>query len=93
MKRRKQLDKPQKIRTSIEELEVLAHLKETVEWVIAKRLANRYRANLMKIAFNLPENSKDFRVRHTELTGEAAGIRKFIAMIDKSGKKLKSMEK
>ena len=90
---KKDLDKPQKIRTTIQELEVLAGLKETLEWSIVKRIAQRYLTNLTKVAFNIPEYSQGYRVRHAGLTGEAVGIKKLIRIIDKSGKKLEEMEK
>ncbi len=93
MRKKKELDKPQKIRTSLEELEVLARLKETVEWTIVKRVAQRYITNLTKIAFNLQESDSDLAVRHAQLTSEAVGIKRLVRIVDKSGKKLESMEK
>ena len=92
MKRSKDLDKPQKIRTSLEELEVLARLKDSVEWAMVKRFAQRYITNLTKIAFNIPEYQADFKTRHASITGEAMGIKRLVKIIDNSGKKLDSME-
>lgn len=90
--KKKNLDRPQKVRTTIEELEVLAKLKETVEWAIVKRVASRYIQNLKTKAFKVPENHPYFREEHIDYTGQARGIRFLIQMIDDSGKKLEKIE-
>ncbi len=91
-RKKKEFDSPRKVRTTLAELEVLTRLKDTVEWAVAKRLANRYIRNLMRISFRLLQNDPSFKVKHTELTGQALGIKIFIKMIDKSGKKLEEKE-
>lgn len=93
MRKKKELDKPQKIRTSIEELEVLARLKETVEWTIVKRIAQRIMTQLMKTAFNLQEYDKDFAIKHAQLTSASVGIKRLIKTVDKAGKNLEKEEK
>jgi hypothetical protein len=89
---KKDLDKPQKIKTPLEELEVLANLKEKVEWAIAKRWINRYILNLQKVSFRLDETLPNFVSRHAELIGQAVGLRTFVRAIEKAGKKLDEME-
>lgn len=91
---KKKLDKPQKVRTTEEELEVIARLKNTVEWSIVKRWAARYIDNLRKASFKLVETDPHYlAVRHSEFAGQALGIRQLIKMVDNSGKKLEKMEK
>ena len=51
MPKKKVLDRPQKVKTTLEEAEVLSRLKETVEWSIVKRIAVRYIDNLRKCQF------------------------------------------
>ena len=92
MARKKELDKPQKVRTTVEELEVLARLKETVEWAILKRWMGRYINNLMKVAFNLSYASPDFKVRHRGITSEARAFKNLVRVVEKAGKKLEKME-
>ena len=93
MPRKKDLDKPQKVRTKVEELEVLARLKNTVEWAIVKRMANRYIQNLRKASFKLDERDPGYlAARHAEFAGQALGIRILIKMVDESGKKMEKME-
>ena len=53
--RHKQLDKPEKVRTSLEELEVLLRLKESVEFAILKRWIVRYISHLKSVSFKLLE--------------------------------------
>jgi len=90
---KKNLDSPQKIKTPLEELEVLSRLKEMVEWVIIKRWINRYILNLQKVSFRLMEDEPNFKSRHAELVGQAIGLRTFVRAIEKSGKKMEEMEK
>lgn len=90
----KKLDKPRKVRTSTEELEVIARLKNTVEWAIVKRWATRYIRNLEKASFKLVENDPHYlSVRHAEFAGQALGIRQLMRMVDDSGKRLEKLEK
>lgn len=90
----KKKDRPEKVRTRLEELEVLASLKETVEWAIVKRLAQRYIYNLQKASFKLMETDPTYlAVRHSEFAGQALGIKELIKMVDNAGKKLEKLEK
>lgn len=92
-KKKKNLDRPEKVKTSLEELEVLSRLKNTVEWDIVKRIASRYIENLRKASFKLDERDPSYlAARHAELTGQALGIRVLIRHIDEAGKKLEKME-
>lgn len=91
---KKKLDRPQKIRTRTEELEVLVRLKESAEWAIFKRLAGRYVHNLKTASFKLLETDPHYlAVRHAEFAGQALGIRQLIKMVDEAGKKLDKEEK
>lgn len=92
-RRKKELDTPRKVRTTVEELEVLARLKETVEWAIFKRLTNRYIHNLMRISFKLVEGDPNFSSRHAELAGRALGLKIIIRIVERAGRKLEELEK
>lgn len=90
----KNLDRPQKVRTTIDELEVLSKLKDSVEWAIAKRVAARYILNLKSASFKLSELDPHYlAVRHTEFVSQALGIKTFIKMIENAGKKLEEEER
>ena len=94
-RRKKDFDKPQKIRTSLEELEVLVRLRETIEWAILKRLMRRYINNLMRMSFNLTyrDSGEDFKVKHRDLTAEARAFKNLVRMVEKAGKRMEAMEK
>ena len=94
MARKKVLDKPRKVRTTAEELEVLARLSGSVEWAILKRVLQRYVHNLTLTAFNLSYSysGEDFKVRHRELTAEANGLKKAVSIVKYAGKRLDKLE-
>ena len=81
--RKKTLDKPSKVRTTEEEIEVLLNLRGTVSWAILKRISQRFLNNLTKVAFNLPESESNFTVRHASITGQAMGVKQLIRFVDK----------
>ena len=86
-------DRPQKVKTRTEELEVLIRLKESIEWTILKRLAGRSVYNLQKASFKLLETDPHYlAVRHAEFAGQALGIRQLIKMVDEAGRKLERIE-
>lgn len=90
---KKKLDSPYKIKTPLEELEVMARLKETVEWTILKRWIVRYINNLMKASFKLMESDSNLSVRHAEFAGQALGLKMMIRYVEKAGIKLEDEEK
>lgn len=86
---RKKLDSPRKVRTTLDELEVLMRLKETTEWAIVKRISERYIRNLKSASFKLMETDAHYlAVRHAEFAGQALGIKMLIRMVEESGKRL-----
>jgi len=89
MSKKKVFDKPQKVRTTLEEAEVLTRLKDSVEWAIFKRVCNRYIENLRKISFKLDESDPKFSLRHCEFVSQALGIRNSVKFVDKLGEKIK----
>lgn len=92
--KKKNLDRPEKVRTQLEELEILLRLKDSTEWVIFKRLALRYIGNLRRASFKLSEVDPHYlAVRHAEFAGQALGIKMLIRIVEDSGKKLKKNEK
>ena len=54
------LDRPQKVRTTLEELEVLASLKDSVQWAIVKRIALRYITKIKSASFKLTEENPTY---------------------------------
>lgn len=93
--RKKILDKPQKVRTSLEELEVLARLRGSVEWAILKRLMQRYVTSLKSFAYNLPYSisAEDFKVKHREATAQALAFKRLVKMVEGAGKEAERREK
>lgn len=92
--KKKDFDRPTKVRTQLDELEVLAKLKDSVEWAVVKRIALRYIGNLRRASFKLSEMDKDYlAIRHTEFVSQALGIKSLIKIVEGSGKKLERMEK
>lgn len=93
MKKKKVLDKPQKVKTTLEELEVLSHLKGTVEWAIVKRVALRYIANIKDVSFYLPDTNSDIlKAGHARLKGKVLGIKELVRMVDRAGKEYEKKE-
>ena len=94
MARKKDLDTPRKVRTTLEELEVMSRLKESVEWAILKRWMQRYINNLMRISFNLSyaNDEESFKVKHRDLTAEARALKNLVKVVEKAGKKLEEKE-
>lgn len=92
-RKKKNIDSPKKIRTTLDELEVLVNLKNSVEWAIVKRLATRYISNLRRASFKLVETDPHYlSVRHAEFAGQALGIKALIKMVDKAGERLEKEE-
>lgn len=89
----KKKDRLKKIRTTTEELEVLARLKDTTDWGIVKRVANRYKMGLRRRAFRVglgdPQKSA---VTLADMQGQAHGIDLLIRFVDNAGKKLEKNE-
>lgn len=86
-------DRPQKVKSKLEELEVLSRLKDSLEWAIAKRVAFRYIDNLKSASFKLTEENKDYlAVRHAEFAGQALGIKTFIKFVEQANKRLSQEE-
>lgn len=89
----KDKDRPEKIRTREDELEVLAQLKHSVEWAIFKRLCQRYIGNLRRVSFKLTEENPTYlAVRHAEYAGQALGIKQIIKLVEKAAERLDKME-
>lgn len=88
-------DRPEKIRTTIEELEVLTRLKGSIEWAILKRVMRRYITHLRHIAYNLPYalSGEDFKVRHREMTAQALGFKRLVRLVEKAEDKMERKEK
>jgi hypothetical protein len=87
--KKKILDRPEKVRTSTEELEVLLRLKESVEWSILKRWIMRYISHLKSVSFKLLETDAHYlAVRHAEFAGQALSLKELIKAVENSGKRL-----
>ena len=87
--KKREYEGPQKVRTQLDELEVLTRLKDSVEWAVVKRISQRYIGNLRRASFKLSELDPHYlAVRHTEFVSQALGIRNLIKIVDNAGKKL-----
>ena len=91
---KRDIDKPRKIRTTVQELEVMAALKESTEWAILKRWMQRYINNLMRISFNLTysNDEENFKVKHRDLTAEARALKNLVKVVERAGKKLEEKD-
>jgi len=83
MKKKRQFDKPSRVRTSEDEKEVLLAMRETVQYAIFKRIATRFVSNLVKIGFNSSELDPGFAIKHSHLTGQVLGIKRLFRFVDK----------
>lgn len=83
-------NKHKKLKTPEEELIVLSRLKDSTEWIILKRVMQRYVTHLKSFAYNLPYSlsGEDFKVKHREATAQALGFKRLIKLVEDSGKKL-----
>jgi hypothetical protein len=98
---KKSLDKPQKVKTTLDELEVLSRLKVSVEWSILKRIMKRYIENLKSISFNLTYFSPDhklvdpaeFMIRHRDTTAQARAFKSLVKIVENADKKMEEEEK
>lgn len=90
----KKLDRIQKVKSTLDELEVLSRLKDSVEFDVIRRIASRYIDNLRRASFKLVETDAHYlSVRHAEFAGQALGIKELIKMVERSGEKLDKMQK
>lgn len=75
------------VKSTLVEADYLIKLKNSPEWVILKRVANRYIGHLKNVSFKLVEKDPNyFAMRHAEMTGQALGIKYLIRFIDNIGK-------
>ena len=89
----RKLDRIQKIKTTTDELEVLARLKDMVEFAVLKRWAARYIDNLRRISFKLTEENPNYlAARHAEFAGQALGIKELVRFVEKAGEKLEKIK-
>ena len=88
-------NKPKKIRTTLEELEVMEKLRDSIEWAVMKRWMQRYINNLKNIGFNLSYSAsgEDFKVAHRDLTAEARAFKNLVRMVEKASERLEEREK
>lgn len=86
-------DRPRKVKATLAELEILENYKGTAHWTVVRRIANRYVTNLRRKAFAIPEYHPNFKLEHTDYTGQARGIKHLIKYIEDSGKRKSRLEK
>jgi hypothetical protein len=90
---KKALDNSKKIKTPLEELDVLSKLKDSVEWDIFKRLCKRYIEGLKNSSFDLIQSDPKFVLKHTDLRGQAFGIRMIVKIVEESSRERDKLEK
>ena len=93
MAKKRTLDTPQKVRTPMAELEVLARVGGSVEWAIMKRWMNRYLEKLAKDSYWNHESNTNFEIRHAEDRGQGIGLKTLVRVVEGAGKRLEQMEK
>jgi hypothetical protein len=90
MSKKKLKDRPQKIKTTEQELEILANLSISTEWIVLKRVMQRYATHLRSFAFNLSYfmSPEEFKLKHREATAQVLGFKRLVKLVEKSGSKL-----
>jgi len=83
---------PEKIKTPIEELEVLSELENTVFFQVLKRVARRYTEHLKSQSFTLDATDPNFQVKHTRYVEQAVGMNLLIKIIENSPAQLNRAE-
>lgn len=87
------LPMPEKVKTPIEELEVLADLEGTVYFQVLKRVARRYTENLKTQSFTLNASDPNFAVKHTRFVEQAVGMNLLIKVVEAARKQLNEEDK
>lgn len=84
---------PEKIKTPIEELEVLARFADSIEFQVLKRVARRYTENLKTQSFTLREEDLQFAIKHTRYVEQAVGMGLLIKVVEAAQKELAIRDK
>lgn len=84
---------PEKVKTPIEELEVLARFAESIEFQVLKRVARRYTENLKTQSFTLREEDPQFAIKHTRYVEQAVGMGLLIKAVEAARKELAQLDK
>jgi len=87
------LPTPGEVKTPMEELEVLAELRESVQFQVLKRVARRYAENLKSLSFTLREEDPHFAIKHTRYVEQAVGMNLLIKIIENARKEIANYEK
>jgi hypothetical protein len=86
MKKVKDLGKPKAIKITLEELEYISKLKDSPEWDVFKKIAEKYVQFIQESSFWIPYTDTNFREKHADAIGQAYGIRKVLEIVDESGR-------
>jgi hypothetical protein len=84
---------PEKVKTPIEELEVLAKFADSIEFQVLKRVARRYTENLKTQSFTLREEDPQFAIKHTRYVEQAVGMGLLIKAVEAAQKELAVLDK
>lgn len=84
---------PEKVKTPLEELEVLAKFADSIEFQVLKRVARRYTENLKTQSFTLREEDPHFQIKHTRYVEQAVGMNLLIKAVETAQKELSQKEK
>lgn len=77
------VDIPYKVRLTLQEAEALSRLKDAPEWIVYKKVSERYIENLMKSCFNLNPSSISLDIKHADYASQAFGIKYMARLVDK----------
>ena len=94
MRRKKDeiLPSPEKVRTPLEELQVLSELSNTVYFQVLKRVARRFAENLKNMSFTLREEDPQFAIKHTRYVEQAVGMNLLLKAISDAKKEIEKFE-
>jgi gentisate 1,2-dioxygenase len=81
------LNRPERVKMSLEEAEALVRLKEAPEWEVFKKIVRRHITELQKSIFWISYQDEKLIEKHAEGIGQAYGMEKMIELVEESGKK------
>jgi len=85
--------KAKKVKTPIEELEILADLADSVAFTVIKRVVIRYTEKMRELSFSLDQSSPNFIQDHIRCRENAKGMELLVKIIQDSRREKARLEK
>lgn len=92
MKKDDVIVRPEEVKSTLEELEMLATLADSNEFVILKRVARRFAEQYKELSFRLDENDLAFKKKHTSYYERAAGMHLLLRFVEEARRKVAKAE-